>query len=282
MPVRWNNNCYNYATNRVTNSFAQPGEASGEYLDLNCESVYSAASKDLGLVPAVPFDHKYKTEETLIALVVAPQYDFHWYRRDDNNLWSHKPGATEATRFDQSDAYILSPETADRGPYTKFCGYFKVTNYIVEESEQNSGYVRIGNMTDLPDLTEESSSALDNLKSEVEILLYSGRKNPKLPLSSIAALRDVSALIKKLEQELQTQKRTSMPGVIPSKLGYNGILIRDSEGLMFKKGTSVHLKDDLVVINKSDGRAFQFKSALAQDLERYILLRSGISLPVEQ
>ncbi len=61
-----------------------------------------------------------------VALVVAPGYDFHWYRLDDNGLWSHKPGGTQATNLDKSNNLITDPRTANRGPYTDFCGFFCV------------------------------------------------------------------------------------------------------------------------------------------------------------
>jgi hypothetical protein len=59
-----------------------------------------------------------------VALVVAPGWDYHWYRRDENGRWSHKPGGTRATNLDNSMNPISNPETANRGPYTDFCGYY--------------------------------------------------------------------------------------------------------------------------------------------------------------
>ena len=61
-----------------------------------------------------------------VALVVAPGLDFHWYRLDDNGKWSHKPGNTKATNLDNLGNIIDDPRTADRGPYTQFCGCFCV------------------------------------------------------------------------------------------------------------------------------------------------------------
>jgi hypothetical protein len=54
--------------------------------------------------------------------------DFHWYRQDDNQMWSHKPGSTKATNLDASGNPILDPRTADRSSgnidYADFCGCF--------------------------------------------------------------------------------------------------------------------------------------------------------------
>ena len=75
-----------------------------------------------GLV-AVAADGTCSDNMDKVALTVAPGYDYHWYRLDSNGMWTHKPGMTAATNLDQSSQTISSPETADRGPYTDFCGY---------------------------------------------------------------------------------------------------------------------------------------------------------------
>ncbi len=261
----WNNNCYNYSTNRLTHSFAQPGEASDSmYKDVSCEEVTRAATKDLGITSTDAFSQKSKSEDTLIALVVAPGYDFHWYRRDDNRFWSHKPGSTDATTKDQSDNVITDPEMADRGFYTEFCGYFKVKNYPMDSTEQNGGYVRIGNMTHLPELEDESgymARVAPPQNSEVEILIYSGRKNPVLPLQAFLNSSPLEKPLKDLAQRFKERAIVSTDIIVPSRLGYNGILIHDRQGLLFPKGTSVHLKGTTLVAY-SPGRSVK---ALAGD-----------------
>jgi hypothetical protein len=124
---QWSNNCYNYATNYRTDTFAQPGQAAGAmYSSLTCASVKPAAIADM-LIDAPAATHSTcPVDGHLVALVVAPGYDFHWYRRDKSGWWSHKPGGTQATDRDNSGHYIHNPETADRGPYTDFCGYLVV------------------------------------------------------------------------------------------------------------------------------------------------------------
>jgi len=69
----------------------------------------------------------------LVALVMAPGVDYHWYRQDSNGMWSHKPGNTASTNIDASGLPITNPENANRdysgsgGPnYSQFCGYFYV------------------------------------------------------------------------------------------------------------------------------------------------------------
>jgi len=132
-PGKWNipsvqryNNCYNYANDKITNTFAQPGRGSGSTIaDVLCNTVSSAAVRD-GQI-SVSAASSTPMEGHFIALVSAniPTFqDYHWYRLDLNTMWSHKPGQTPAKNTDNSGRLISDPRTADRGPYTDFCGFF--------------------------------------------------------------------------------------------------------------------------------------------------------------
>lgn len=156
--VQDSNNCYNYANNRRTDTYAQPGRRSAYppivAATTTCENVSAAAISD-GLSPAqVPATcgqndcaTRCPDDACKLALVVGDG-DYHWYRLDKNGMWSHKPGATQATDHDNAangGNAITNPENADRGctPLTKeeiafeydiglrlrlcygiFCGYF--------------------------------------------------------------------------------------------------------------------------------------------------------------
>ena len=132
-PGKWNipsvqpyNNCYNYANDKITNTFAQPGRGSGSTItNVLCPTVTQAALRDGQIsVPAAVSTPK---EGYFIALVSAnhPTFqDYHWYRLDSNGMWSHKPGGTVARNTDNSGELISDPKIADRGPYADFCGYF--------------------------------------------------------------------------------------------------------------------------------------------------------------
>ena len=129
--VQYNNNCYNYACNLQTGTFAQPGRASGSMypLPIDCPGVDQGALSD-GLV-TLDCDHGCGCRSCChkVALVVSPSpdfNDFHWYRLDRNGRWSHKPGGGQATNLDSSSNPITDPRTADRGPYTVFCGCYCV------------------------------------------------------------------------------------------------------------------------------------------------------------
>lgn len=140
-PAFWNaaavvgkNNCYNYASNRRTDTFAQPGRASGQmYGAINCAQVGAAAVRDgarqdPNCAPASENPRWY------MALVIAPGpavVDFHWYRKCTEGFWGHKPGGTPAKNTDNSGRVILDPRTANRGPYTIFCGFFYAQKRMV-------------------------------------------------------------------------------------------------------------------------------------------------------
>jgi hypothetical protein len=123
---QFRNNCYNYSTNYLTDTFAQPGRASRAlFTVLLGSSVRNAARAD-GLVFDPDLDNQCPAEGHLVALVVAPAFDFHWYRKGRDGLWTHKVGIAPATDRDNSGARISDPETADRGPYVEFAGYMHV------------------------------------------------------------------------------------------------------------------------------------------------------------
>jgi hypothetical protein len=132
-PGKWNipsvqpfNNCYNYANDKITNTFAQPGRGSGSTIgDFSCPTVTAASQRDgqvsvSGATSTPALGH-------FIALVSSKtpgMEDYHWYRLDSNAMWSHKPGRTPAKNTDNSGKPIADPRSCDRGPYGDFCGFF--------------------------------------------------------------------------------------------------------------------------------------------------------------
>ncbi|MCP5015636.1 MAG: hypothetical protein GY938_10225, partial [Ketobacter sp.] len=120
------NNCYNYATNYRTDTFAQPGRASGAiYSALNCSEVKAGAIAD-ELIDSPSANNKCPDEGHLVALAIWPGWDYHWYRKGKDGLWSHKPGGTAVTNLDNSGNTIADPRNADRGGYTDFCAFMVV------------------------------------------------------------------------------------------------------------------------------------------------------------
>lgn len=117
-----NNNCYNYAMNYRSDTFAQPGRLSGHPTNImDCSHVMNAATWD-GCKEICSGQNKN------VALVIWPGNDYHWYRRHSEGFWGHKPGGTAARNTDNCNKLIngttVKPHNCCRGPYTVFCGYF--------------------------------------------------------------------------------------------------------------------------------------------------------------
>jgi hypothetical protein len=130
--VQPHNNCYNYARNWRTDTFAQPGRAHGAMTNIMaCNTVTAAAMAD-GLVKrcevCLPIS---EWPRRLMALVIDPGTDYHWYRHQRGGFWGHKPGGTAARNVDNSGNLIVNPETCNRGGYTDFCGYFYAGKSVV-------------------------------------------------------------------------------------------------------------------------------------------------------
>lgn len=136
-PNYWNNNqqrkqcnnCYNYGCNYVSNTFAQPGYASGQPItSSSCNAVRTGSVYD-GLLLNVPQGTYYK-----VALVTMANntglWDFHWYRLvqlpNNTNCWGHKPGSTNVTNLDDNNTVIVNPQTCARAMYPVWCGYMYV------------------------------------------------------------------------------------------------------------------------------------------------------------
>ncbi|CAN5676410.1 hypothetical protein BH10ACI4_BH10ACI4_11600 [soil metagenome] len=135
-----NNNCYNYACNIATNSFAQPGRRHGKDLTLKGKSmkgsdVIEAAEadgitliggKDMKLRQAIrsqAYDRGRAREHGghLVALLISTAVsdirwagDYHWVRCDDalGKIWSQKDGPDHVTDYDFGGEKIIDPSKA--------------------------------------------------------------------------------------------------------------------------------------------------------------------------
>ena len=123
-PIQLGNNCYNYATNVRTDTYAQPGRANAvTFAGMHPADVNAAALADaLGAAPA---RNRCPGKGHLVACFVS-QWDFHWYRKHRNGLWTHKPGPDPITKLDDSGQPIVDPRSADRADYAQLVGFFTV------------------------------------------------------------------------------------------------------------------------------------------------------------
>ena len=121
------NNCYNYALNVPTNTYAQPGRNENLiYPTVTGLDVRNAAINDglMDLNDTAPGVFP-ESNNCLTALVIMENLDFHFLRQDISGEWSHKLGSNIPTNLDNSGNTITDPRTADLGPYqfVRFIGF---------------------------------------------------------------------------------------------------------------------------------------------------------------
>ena len=145
--VRASHNCYSYMLNKQKKKLIELCEDGkrvinpqpGHYCGLVKKVVKSSTTCD-NLIDRVLCDNPkiYRVESNNTkcrkgfykgALAVMPGRTYHFYRQDDNCLWSHKDGGRAATDIDASGYKIKDPLFSDRNfgekrNYSDFCGYF--------------------------------------------------------------------------------------------------------------------------------------------------------------
>ncbi len=210
--VRDRNNCYNYANNRRTDTYGNPGEASGQpFEEMNCDDIEAAVLRD-GLEVCTGIDQPIPAGKARVALCVDPGTDFHWYREDRNGMWSHKAGKGKAQNSDNSGRPISDPEKADRGAYTDFCGFY----FVDSDSIQGHGHENICRSTKKS--PEEKSAMM-----KVTIMMYSGREDPFYHIYNEKLFARIKALLDKA-----TINNTYPDDAVElSLLGYRGVVIQN-------------------------------------------------------
>lgn len=139
----WNrqpcNNCYNYANQVLTDTYAQPGIGGGQQYDaVTCASISAAAVRDgLAKVPPAAAGRSLKKGRGwYVALFignVAGEPDYHWLKQDSSGCWSHKLGTAMPSDIDFAGqtikvghkAVLVDPFGLIAARYDTFCGYFR-------------------------------------------------------------------------------------------------------------------------------------------------------------
>jgi hypothetical protein len=151
--VRETHNCYSYAMNiqdpkqirrcqedpNCNVPFHQPGSVSGHprFSSKRLKTCPELVARILGDNPSIrlgTFEKKCPPHTSSVALAIDADEDYHWYRKDKNGYWSHKPGGTEVTNKDANGALIYNPSLASRNysgkssslNYDTFCTFFCV------------------------------------------------------------------------------------------------------------------------------------------------------------
>jgi hypothetical protein len=139
--IKNNNNCYSYSVNYKNHKYGkpQPGYFSKfnhiQNKQYKCVSFFKRILNDIPSVYLTSFKQKCKNgfHKAFFAIDSNKnEHDYHFYRQDNNQLWSHKPGTTNVINYDSDYKIIKNPYTANRNyihyNYDKPCFFFCVNN----------------------------------------------------------------------------------------------------------------------------------------------------------
>jgi hypothetical protein len=139
--IKNNNNCYSYSVNNKNHKFGkpQPGYfARFNHIQNNqykCAYFFKRILNDIPSVYLTSFKQKCKKgfHKAFFAIDSNKnEHDYHFYRQDTNQLWSHKPGTTNVINYDAQYKIIKNPLKANRNytsyNYDKPCFFFCVNN----------------------------------------------------------------------------------------------------------------------------------------------------------
>lgn len=161
---RESHNCYSYFLNLHSNKAteicknelnkenycrrSQPGYASGypslDRKDFKCKTIVKRTLDDNPKIFKIKRNKSCPPNFYKGAVVVAPGVDYHYYRLNDEGVWTHKPGYKPSTFLDAKNNVIKDPLTADRNygddlNYTDFCGYTCVPrNPVLKHMKMNT------------------------------------------------------------------------------------------------------------------------------------------------
>jgi len=150
--IKDSHNCYSYFLNSIDSRFAktckrrrkkrpgvscdrpQPGYAAGfkklQNTDYNCPHITRGVLADNKSIYKSTYKKKCKKGHYKGALFVDLNKDYHFYREDKKNRWSHKSGTRRTSKVDAKGNRITSPEKASKKykrrkhVYDQLCDYF--------------------------------------------------------------------------------------------------------------------------------------------------------------
>ena len=147
--IKNNNNCYSYSVNYKNHKYGKPQP--GYFAKFNhiqnkqykCVSFFKRILNDIPSVYLTSFKQKCKNgfHKAFFAIDSNKnEHDYHFYRQDNNQLWSHKPGTTNVINYDADYKIIKNPYTANRNyihyNYDKPCFFFCVNNKFGKTNAQ--------------------------------------------------------------------------------------------------------------------------------------------------
>ena len=152
--------------NLIKKKKLQPGQINGKkYNKIDCDIIIEHIKKDLNRndIYKTTFNSNLNCLQRKIALAIdinSDKPDYHFYREDNNNIWSHKPGSNDVTNKDAKNNIIYNPEKANRDysykkyknkngkisngkNYSIFCGFIALpinNSPIIKDWESSNVY----------------------------------------------------------------------------------------------------------------------------------------------
>jgi len=209
--IRESHNCYSYFLNlKSRNAYelckknfakenmcrrSQPGYASNypslKTEDFKCPNIMKRTLDDNKNIFQVTKDFTCGSDYYKGAVVVAPGRDYHYYRLNDDNIWTHKPGYKPSTYYDACGNIITDPEKAVRDyggtlHYKDFCGYVciprdpKKKHMQMYNQTNNYGKINMNYNNPLNPLQKSLSSKIKKIikkRNTTKNMMYNKSKN---------------------------------------------------------------------------------------------------------
>lgn len=144
--IRTGNNCYNYANNRRTDTFSQPGKSSGQmWTTISVSELEARCNQDQLNITTSSASAPNGQTKIVMYIGYIPNglggyvWDYHLWRKDSNGMWTHKPGQTSATNLHAGGGTISDPaalSNSQRGGYDTLVGYF----FTPSDSREGRGH----------------------------------------------------------------------------------------------------------------------------------------------
>lgn len=128
-------NCYAYSLNFIYKGDVKPTPGERDRPPYTCSKLETGLFEDVpGIIKLGPneFNQACPVGHHKIFLTVShsPKNDFHFYRQDADQYWSHKPGSLPPRRTDADGRLITVPHLANSNypsfNYDDHCGYYCV------------------------------------------------------------------------------------------------------------------------------------------------------------
>ena len=283
------NNCYNYATNFKTNTRAQPGRAGGNQIPSNCEGytcedLTNSLAAD-GIDPAK--DGECPEGSGLICAVIGnyeyngeTKTDYHFYRKNADGTWSHKPGGGPATTKDSDGNTITDPNTAARdikdqngnkiGEYDQVCGYFCVKR---DETTvwKNLDVAALFDDLQPHGITAGTPGAVDaNPPPQMQAILdwWSGQENPDWFLTDAEA------------NTIKGMLNAATPSANPNwnwPFGYRGFSLVPGCGQIGFGGDQIHVFDGYIQVSNGIHDTYFVDDVGMEDYVRNLAIAAGLT-----